>query len=155
MIVRITVFLKSHCEFIYQHKYTIIALSIIGILGLLSVSWFRGDYLISATDFSMPFNRLNSFMANFYSWNPISLGSANPRGLAFAFPVYAYFAFSEVIGLSLVNAEKILFYGIFTISGFSMYYLTTTMLKTKSSKLQNNGWLGFKSFLHAESLRCT
>jgi hypothetical protein len=76
-------------------------------------------------------------MANFYGWNPQSLGSANPRALAQTFPVWTYFAFSDVIGFSLVNTEKLLFYGIFTISGLAMYYLTITLLNNKSSQFKN------------------
>ena len=137
MSVRDMAFLGSLRKHFHAYAGTIIALLIIGIVGLLSLSWFRGNYLISAVDFSMPFDRIKSFIANFYSWDPRSLGSANPRILAFTFPVWTYFAFSEVIGLSLVNAEKILFYGIFTISGLSMYYLTTTLLNTKSSNFKS------------------
>jgi hypothetical protein len=114
----------------------IIALLIIGLVGLLSVSWFHGDYLISAEDFSMPLNRLRSFMANFYVWDSRSLGSANPRITALTFPVWTYFAFSEIIGVSVVNAEKIFFYCVFTISGLSMYYLTTTLVHTKTAKFK-------------------
>ena len=119
------------------HIGTVIAVLIISIVGIISLSWFQGNYLISAIDFSMPFDRIKSFTANFYSWDSQSLGSANPRILAFNFPVFFYFAFSEIIGLSLVNTEKILFYGVFAISGLSMYYLTTTLLGTKSSKFKN------------------
>ena len=136
MSIKITAFLKSFWGYLYLHKCTIIALLIIGLIGLLSVSWFHGDYLISADDFSMPLNRLRSFMANFYVWDSRSLGSANPRISALTFPVWSYFAFSEIIGLSLSITEKILFYGVFTISGLSMYYLTTTLISNRPVKLK-------------------
>ncbi len=105
-----------------------IDLLIIGLIGLLSISWFGGDYLIASGDFSMPLNRIRSFNANFYMWDSRSAGSANPRILAFTVPIWAFFAFSEIIGLSVVATEKILFYFVFTFSGLSMYYLTTTLL---------------------------
>ena len=136
MPIKITAFLKSFWGYLYPRRCTIIALLIIGLIGLLSVSWFRGDYLISATDFSMPLNRIRSFTANFYFWDSRSLGSANPRILALTFPVWTYFAFSEIIGVSVINAEKILFYGVFTISGLSMYYLTTTLINTRTAKFK-------------------
>ena len=128
-----SVYLVSLRHHFLKHKGTIIAFIIICFVGLISLTWFRGNYLISGIDFSMPFDRIKSFTTNFYTWDPQSIGFANPRTIASTFPVYVYFAFSEVIGLSLVNAEKILFYGIITISGFSMYYLTTILLKTKNS----------------------
>ena len=136
-LATVLIILKSFRRYFHLHASTIIALLIIGLVGFLSVSWFRGDYLISALDFSMPFNRIRSFLANFYSWDSRSLGSANPRIIAFTFPVWTYFAFSEIIGLSLANTEKILFYGIFAISGLSMYYLTTTLISTKTFKFKH------------------
>jgi len=129
-MVRSTAFLKSFRQFLHLHSGDVIALLLIGLIGLLSVSWFRGDYLIAAGDFSMPLNRLRSSVANFYSWDSRSLGNSNPRILALTVPLGAYFAFSEVIGLSSIGTEKILFYFIFTVSGLSMYYLTTTLLST-------------------------
>ena len=75
-------------------------------------------------------------MANFYIWDSRSLGSVNPRISALTFPVWSYFAFSEIAGLSLSITEKILFYAVFSISGLSMYYLTTTLLNNRSDKLK-------------------
>src|SRR5271169_3069344 len=115
MSARSNAFWWSFRKHLQAHIGIVIAVLIISIVGVISLSWFRGNYLISAEDFSMPFDRIKSFAANFYSWDSQSLGSSNPRILAFNFPVYFYFAFSEIIGLSLVNTEKILFYGVFGI----------------------------------------
>jgi len=131
-----TVIFKSFRRYFYLDRGMINDLLIIGLIGLLSISWFRGNYLIVADDFSMPLNRIRSFSANFYMWDSRSLGSANPRILALTLPVWAYFAFSEIIGLSLISAEKILFYFVFTISGLSMYYLTTTLIGYRTTKLR-------------------
>ncbi len=124
-------------RYLHVHSGSFIALLIIGLIGLLSISWFRGEYLISAGDFSMPLDRLRSFTANFYVWDSRSLGSANPRVCALTFPVWSYFAFSEIIGLSLSVTEQILFYGVFTIGGLSMYYLTITLLRNTTVKLKH------------------
>jgi hypothetical protein len=129
--------LKNMYLYFSSRKSIIAIFLIIGLIGCISISWFKGNYLISAVDFSMPFDRISSFSANFFGWNSQSLGFANPRALAQTFPVWTYFAFSDVIGLSLVNAEKLLFYGIFVVSGLSMYYLATTLLKNKSSQFKN------------------
>jgi hypothetical protein len=136
MDVRIENSLKRLLIFLNSNKGVIACLSIIGLLGLISISWFRGQYLISAVDFSMPLDRIKSFIANFYIWDPRSLGVSNPRILAFTFPVWTYFGFSEVLGISVIDAEKILFYSIFTLSGLSMYYLTVTLLAQASLKFR-------------------
>lgn len=134
--MNITVFLKSLLRYFYLNRGIITNLLIIGLVGLLSVSWFRGDYLISAVDFSMPLDRIRSFIANFYVWDSRSLGGANPRILAFTFPVWMFFAFSEIVSLTVVNAEKILFYCVFTLSGLSMYYMTTALICHKNFKFK-------------------
>src|SRR5665647_1330166 len=120
----------SFWEYLHLHKGTLVVLSIIGIIGLLSITWFGGDYLISSVDFSMPLDRLRSFVANFYVWDSRSLGFANPRVTAFTFPVFSFFALSDVIGISVVGAEKILFYCIFTVSGLSTVSYTHLTLPT-------------------------
>jgi hypothetical protein len=131
-IKKIVVFFKNFGKHFSLCRSIIIDLLIIGLIGLLSISWFRGDYLIAAGDFSMPLDRIKSFNANFYMWDLRSLGDANPRILALTVPVWAYFAFAEAIGLSVVSTEIFLFYFVFTLSGLSMYYLTTTLLSNKA-----------------------
>ena len=124
--------LNSFFKYFSSHKLSFAASFIIGLIGLLSLLWFKGDFLINAVDFSMPIDRIRSFNANFFIWDSRSLGSANPRILALTFPLSAFFAISEVLGLTVVMTEKILFYFVFTVSGLSMYYLTTRLLGTKS-----------------------
>jgi hypothetical protein len=123
-----TAFLKFILRYLQIHLWSTIAILLIGFIGLLAFYWFRGNNLIAAGDFSMPLNRLRSFTANFYLWDSRALGASNPRILALTIPLWAYFAFSQYIGLSVISTEKILFYFLFTVSGLSMYYLTTTML---------------------------
>jgi hypothetical protein len=118
------------------HLRTIIALLIISILGLISISWFKGNFLITDTDFSMPTARIKSFESNFYLWDLRSLGASDPRVVALTVPLWALFAFSETLGLSLVITESILFYAVFTISGLSMYYLTNSLLGNKTPKFR-------------------
>ncbi len=106
-------------------------------VGLLSISWFYGNFLISSVDFNMPVNRIQYFIANFFTWDSRTLGSFNPRILALTVPLGTFFAFSEIAGLSIVTTEKILFYCVFTISGLSMYYLTTNLLSSNSHRFKN------------------
>jgi len=74
----------------------------------------------------LPPDRLHNFVRSFYTWDTNSLGSANPRILADKFPFNGFLAFSEIIGLSIENADMIYFYLMFTSAGLSMYFLTTT-----------------------------
>jgi hypothetical protein len=119
-------------KYLRLNRGAIVALLIISLIGFISFSWFRDNYLISAVDFTMPLDRTKSFVANLYLWDSESIGNANPRVSAFIFPVWTYFVFSEIMGLSVVAAEMVFFYLVFTLSGLSMYYLTITVITSKT-----------------------
>lgn len=113
-----------------DYKSTIIDVIFISLVGLLSITWFRGDFLIDRGDFDFPLNRLGGLIRSFYVWDDnISFGTLNSRITA-AIPYHFFFAFSEIIGLSLVTAEKISFYICFTSAGLTAYYSTSTLVKS-------------------------
>jgi len=106
-----------------------IDLTIISAVGILSITWFRGDFLINRGDFDFPLNRIRGLTRSLYLWDDnIAFGTPNSRITA-AIPYNFFFAFSQIIGIPLVAAEKILFYVSFTSAGLSMYYLTSTLVK--------------------------
>ena len=115
-------------KYVYAHSNTIVDLMFVSILGLLSITWFRGDFLIATLDLSFPPNRILTFSRSLYLWDVLSLGYANARISALIVPYEGFRALSEIIGLSLVTTEKILFYGFFTFSGISMYYMTSNLI---------------------------
>jgi hypothetical protein len=106
-------------------------LALIVAVGSLSITWFRGDFLINRGDFDLSLDRIRGLTRSLYQWDDnISLGTPNSRITA-AIPYNFFFALSEIIGIPLVIAEKILFYICFTSSGLTMYYLTSTLVKRK------------------------
>ena len=105
-------------------------------LGLLSVTWFRGDYLISGGDFGLPLDRLKYLRLMFSSWDETySMGAPNPRQLASLLPCALWGGITEVLGLSLIFWEKSLFYIWFTGGGLSMYYLGSALKMPRLGKL--------------------
>jgi hypothetical protein len=88
--------------------------------------------MLTGTDLFFPPDRMGFFLKTFSIWDTGSLGSANPRMLAWSFPNGAFLGFSVVAGLSLESAEKLWFYCLFAFSGLSMYYLATTISKNKN-----------------------
>lgn len=114
-----------------SYKSNIIDVLLLSSIGLLSITWFRGDFLIDRGDFDLPLNRLRGLIRSIYLWDDnISFGTLNSRIVA-AIPYHFFFALSEVIGFSLVTAEKILFYFSFTFCGLASYYLTLTLVKMR------------------------
>ncbi|MEM0031689.1 MAG: hypothetical protein QXV48_05080, partial [Desulfurococcaceae archaeon] len=116
-------------EYGRHSKSHIVSLAMILCVGFLSVTWFKGNFLIAAGDMLFPPSRWQTFLRAFYVWDSTSLGAENPRILAGSIPYEGFRALTEIIGLSLVSAQKLWFYLLFTSTGLSMYYLTTTVVK--------------------------
>ena len=98
------------------------------IVGLVSLNWFQGDFLINGVDRSFPPDRTVFFTRGFYMWDVFQLGAETARTTASLLPANLFLFISEIIGLSLVTAEKLWFYLLFTLSGLSMYFLATTVI---------------------------
>ena len=116
---------------LYSHRATILAISIILIVGLISISWFQGNFLIDGIDRSFPPNRAVFFTRGFYIWDIFQLGGESARTTAGLFPANLFLLISEAAGLSIVSAEKLWFYLLFSGSGLSMYFLATTVIGGK------------------------
>ncbi len=94
-------------------------------IGLLSISWFRGNHLINSGDFCLPLNRLRYFNLTLYLWDAtVATGILMPHQVAGLIPYALYGGITELLGLSLVFFEKSLFYLLFAFSGLNMYFLT-------------------------------
>src|SRR4030042_2112391 len=111
-------------------------LDIVGILaiGLLSITWFRGGLLFNSSDFGLAINRQYYLNISSTIWVNNSTGIANllsPTSLLFA--VFSYF--TELIGISLLTYEMIMFYIWFTMSGISMYILLNVMGVRRITKI--------------------
>ncbi len=105
-------------------------------LGLLSLTWFRGNFIIATGDFGFPLSRIQFFHNTLYFWDhTISLGYPAPGQLAFLMPYTLYAALTEHIGLSLLFFEKSLFYLWFALSGLAMYYLCSILGFKRIAKL--------------------
>ena len=117
------------------HKDIIVDLVIIFLIGALSFTWFRGNFLIAGGDRLFPPDRWENFIRCFYVWDTKILGSASPRILAGTIPFNGFLVVSEIAGLSLVSAEKLWFYLMFTSAGLSMYYLTTSVVGGRLRRL--------------------
>jgi len=116
-------------------KTTIISLSLILVAGLISLTWFKGNFLIDGLDRSFPPDRTAYFTRGFYVWDIFQAGGNSVRTLAGLFPTNIFLIGTEVAGLSLVAAEKLWFYLLFVSAGLSMYFLSTTVYKGKYYQL--------------------
>lgn len=109
---------------------------IILLISLLSITWFRGDNLINQGDFGLPLDRLSYFKHTIYTWDDsISTGYSAPRQLIALLPYSIFAAISEIIRISLVNYEKIIFLFLFGLSGISMYFLCSILSLPRFGRL--------------------
>lgn len=69
-----------------KRKY-LLDIVIILVLGLLSLTWFKGNNLINGGDFGMPLDWVGYFKSMFSTWmENWSLGAADYRNIASLFP---------------------------------------------------------------------
>jgi hypothetical protein len=132
MLARLSAVIKKQ---LYLRSKTILVISIIAALGIISITWFKGSFLINGLDRSFPPDRTAYFIRGFYAWDIFQLGAVSIRTLAGLFPANIFLYVTEVAGLSLVSAEKLWFYLLFVSAGFSMYFLSTTVYCGKYYRL--------------------
>jgi len=130
-------FSLAHINSIFRaNKSTIIDLFIILLLGTFSLTWFRGDFLISRGDLDFPLAfSTNAYFPYFYVWwDRFNLGMPLTRTLM-QIPYMSIIAFLSVLGFSTVSMEKFIFYIWLTTSGLSMYYLVTTLVNGRGKRI--------------------
>ena len=113
---------------------TLFDLSLIFLIGLLPLTWFHG-FLINSSDFAFPLDRYSYFAATLTWWDGrYSTGIANP--LQFPNLLFgAFSAFTEYVGLPLINFEQLLFCVWFAGSGLSAYLLCRVLGLGRISRL--------------------
>lgn len=119
------------CKYLREHKF--LDYVIVFVVGLVSLSWFRGNHLILGHgDGVFGLRPLHNLYSNLFIWvDNISTGSPwHTLSLGFL-PLRIYSAFMELIGASLITNEKILFYLLFTLSGVFAYCLGSILLNKK------------------------
>lgn len=111
----------------------LIDLTILLLIGLLSVTWFRGNFLINHGDQGYPLSPLEDFKNSLYFWNHLwATGFARTAGLANLF--FYLFPLLTIFKIPLAITEKLLYYFIFTFAGVFIYLLVDS-LKVKNSRL--------------------
>ena len=105
-------------------------ITLICVFGIIAFTWSRGNTLVVfSVDVSFPPDRLGDFYRSIYTWDHLSLGGANFRVIGSSVPLGMFLLVTEFLGVSLVLAQKIWIYLLFTGMGLSMYFLTITVIK--------------------------
>ena len=99
------------------------------------LTWFRDGHLISSLDFAFPLDRAKEFHRDLYIWDELyGLGRVGAQSMSYFIPYGLFLGLTQVLGLSLLATEKILFYIWFTGSGLSMYYLVSVVMEGRREK---------------------
>lgn len=120
------VFLKNNIQAMIKNFLKLFnwEIFLIFILGFLSISWFRGNNLISGGDFGMPLDWIKYLKLMRFVWDEtIALGVSAYRQVALLISYALIGGLLQFLGFSLSFIEKFLFYFWFAGSGLSMYYL--------------------------------
>ncbi len=109
-------------------KHRFFDLILITVIGLLSITWFRGDFIIKSGDSFLSLSPINQLAMYSYVWNHVFSTGVPNSGSISMIPYGSLMAFLSYFGVSISASEKILFYFLFTSSGLGMYYLFYTLL---------------------------
>ena len=94
------------------------------LIGLLSLTWFKGSHYISGGDFSWPYDFNKFFNSTLYTWYDLLFtGNSGSRQIASLFPFAFYGKIFQMIFKNSMVFEKLLFYTCFSFSGISFYLL--------------------------------
>jgi hypothetical protein len=112
-------------------KIRIIELTIVFLLGLIPLFWFRSGYFFAnGDDFPLFLNAHQTFTTGISMWSTNYLGYATPL------PAYLLFqylgALLSSIGFSVSTIQTLIQIFLFILAGFSIFYLTTKIY-TKST----------------------
>lgn len=108
-------------------------LLLIMIVGLLSITWFRGDFIVNPGDTNFSFNPPNDLLRSFFVWDhQQGFGRVDSMATAKIFPYNLLLSLLSLFGISIYGSQKILFYLIFTTSGVTAYFLIKYLLTSKS-----------------------
>jgi hypothetical protein len=108
---------------------------LIFLLSTLVLFWFRDESIILGGDsgHDFPLYPINNLLNKAYVWTGSNGGvvdlTSSPR-----LPFYVFFALFDALGLSLPSIEKIFFVFTRSLTGFSMYYLTSLLTESKPEK---------------------
>jgi len=106
---------------------------IILLLGILSITWFRGQFLVNPGDTNFSFNPKNDLYRSLFVWDhQQELGRLDSMAAAKIFPYNLLLSVFTYLGFSIYLSQKILFYLIFTTSGLTAYFLIKYFLSSRS-----------------------
>ena len=123
---------------IWDKRIEIIFILLILIIGLISITWFRGNYLIKGGDSFVTLSPSFALKESSQVWAPWATGVPFPLNvLGFFFNLQMIFL--ESLGISLVTQQKILYYVFFTIGGLGMYALFSTLVTGENKQIGSLG----------------
>ena len=120
----------------WTHKDTITDLSIILLLGLLSITWFKGNFIIKSDDSFFGLAPSDDLYRGSFVWEHVlSTGLPYYTFALSQIPYKFFMTFLETIGIPLVISQKILYYSLFTSSGLFMYFLSSTLADQRHRRI--------------------
>ncbi len=118
-------------------------IGIIILIGLIPLLWFKRGYLIGGVDFDFPLYPIRQFFISKFTWNQIFLGGSDrsmcvSSGITFL----GLQAILKAVGLSLFSLQKIYLTFWYTLTGLSMYFCMSQLVRGKDIKSQIIKFLG-------------
>ncbi len=114
---------------IKSNKNVLLDILIISLVGLLAVTWFKGNFFIKTGDDFFPLNPVSNFYNTQFFWlhfysTGLILDSFSITNL----PFFSILSTLNSLGFSVVLLQQIFYYAMFTLSGISAYFLSSRLL---------------------------
>ncbi|MBI1911175.1 MAG: DUF3367 domain-containing protein [Deltaproteobacteria bacterium] len=111
---------------------TYLDIALIFVIGLVPLLWFKDGYnAIAGFDFAVYLNPVDTLKKSFYLWSDKMAGGYDISHEISSMPYYLLFSLPVIIGLDYYTAEKIVFVSIFSLQGFSMYFMLKSIFSEK------------------------
>jgi hypothetical protein len=111
----------------------LIYIGIIMTLGLLSLTWFKGE-LIDGMELELPLSPSYNLHIVSYVWSG-TFSRESAQTVAWLVPQASYYALMERLGFTVAISERLFFYVVFTGIGLSMFFMTSSLLKGRERYL--------------------
>lgn len=128
-----------------KNKQVFLSLIIIFIWGLSPLLWFKDGMVISSEDMRLPLT-IKQFLLTFYSWNSL-FGTGMNCNVSFTGLIFsALQALLRLFEFSTINIQKIQFVFWFMLPGFSMFFMMTQLLKSRTKYIAALAAVSFYMF---------
>lgn len=116
-------------------KHLVFEVTLVLILGLTPLLWYKGGYWIYGVDIDFPPNPIDIFLRRKFAWNTVFLGGSDrSMEISTGFIYMGSQAFLNYLGLDISVGQILIFVFWFSLIGLSMYYFMNVLFSAEDTQ---------------------